>query len=152
MRLEQSIDIARPTAEVFAALTSATGSPVWGDAVALQQTEDGQIDLGSTARVHLTFCNRNLDALYEITAFDPHTGFTAETLHPFPIAFTWTVTPSDRGTRVTGKLEMQPSGFARLGGPLVKQAAGKQLRAGLDALKAELEAEPEAAIVRRGST
>ena len=99
MRLEQSIDIARPTAEVFAALTSATGSPVWGDAVALQQTEDGQIDLGSTARVHLTFCNRNLDALYEITACDPHTGFTAETLHPFPIAFTWTVTPSDRGTR-----------------------------------------------------
>ncbi|MDQ6833123.1 MAG: SRPBCC family protein [Chloroflexota bacterium] len=153
MRLQRSIDIARPPAVVFAALTSAKGSPAWGgDAVELQQTEDGQIGLGSTARVHLTFLNRSLDSTYEITAFDPGTGFTAETLQPFPVAFTWTVASTEGGARVTGTLEMQPGGFARLAGPLVKQAAGRQLREGLEALKEALDDEPELAFVRRGSS
>jgi uncharacterized protein YndB with AHSA1/START domain len=136
-----SVEIARPPAEVFAFLADGTNDRRWRAGV-LDITPKAGTGVGAVYEqgVKGPF-GRRVPADYEITAFEPdrRIGFRA-IAGPVRPEGAYELEPVDGGTRVTFSLRCAPSGLAKLMTPMVARTMRSEVAA-LERLRAVLEAD-----------
>jgi hypothetical protein len=101
------------------------------------------LGIGSRIAFVARFLGRDLAYTYEIREHDDGERLVMSTDEgPFPMetTYTWSDTPTG-GTHMTLRNRGMPSGFSRVGSPLMKGAMRRANRKDLRRLKAVLEAE-----------
>jgi uncharacterized protein YndB with AHSA1/START domain len=139
VRVEHSLVIERPPAEVFAYTTDPANLAEW-QSTALEARSEGPVQQGAHVTEVRKFLGRRMESEVEVTAFEPDRRFALKVLSgPVPFAFEQTLEPSDGGTRVSVVAEGEPGGFFKLAEPIVARALRRELRGNLETLKDVLE-------------
>jgi uncharacterized protein YndB with AHSA1/START domain len=141
IRVEHSLVIERPPAEVFSYSTDPAKLPDW-QSTALEARSDGPMQKGAHLTEVRKFLGRRMESKVEVTAYEPDRRFALKVLSgPVPFTVEQTLEPTDGGTRVHLVLEGEPGGFFKLAEPLVERAVRRQMQADFDQLKDILEAQ-----------
>jgi carbon monoxide dehydrogenase subunit G len=139
VRIELTIDVARPTAEVFAHLVDLDRLPEWQES-AVESRADEPLAEG----VHIFECRRALGrevhSELEVTEFDRPRRLMLKTLKG-PVRFTvdHRLAEADGGTRLMVVVEGKASGLMRLGEPMLARTVEAEMRKDFDRLKELLE-------------
>jgi uncharacterized protein YndB with AHSA1/START domain len=139
------IVIERPPEVVAAYAADPTNAPRWY--VNIQSVEwetEPPIRLGSRMAFVAQFMGRRLAYTYEIVELVPSERLVMRTAEgPFPMETTYTWEPAgDDGTRMTLRNRGEPSGFSKVGAPLMRASMGRANRKDLAQLKSLLESTP----------
>ena len=140
IKVEHSLVIDRPPAEVFAYTTDPANLPEW-QSTALEARSEGPVQQGAHVTEVRKFLGRKMESEVEVTEYDPDKRFALKVLSgPVPFSFEQTLEPTDGGTNVRVVLEGEPGGFFKLAEPLVERAVKRQMKADYEQLKDILEA------------
>ena len=129
------IEIARPRAEVAAYAADPANAPEWYENIE-------SVEVHSPARATFTarFLGRTLVYTYEVREDVPGERFAMSTEQgPFPMETTYTWADAGAGTLMTLRNRGEPSGFAKVGRPVMEAAMRRANRKDLQRLKAILE-------------
>lgn len=141
-RIESSITINRPVADVFQFATDYASATKWSVGVidAAITSPDG-MRVGATFRWVAQIVGQKMETKCEVTAYDPPRAYAwKSTGGPFPVSGSLRCEPDTGGTRVTQTVDAEPGGFFKLAeGLLMKQVQG-QWDESLKKLKQVLEA------------
>jgi hypothetical protein len=136
-----TILIERPRAEVAAYAADPTNATTWYRNISAVRWEtDPPLAVGSRISFEAEFLGRQLAYTYEIREFEPGTRLVMSTEQgPFPMETTYTWADAAGGTSMNLRNRGAPSGFARIGAPVLAAATRRANRKDLEALKAVLE-------------
>ncbi len=136
------IDIARPRAEVAAYAADPTNATAWYENIErVEWKTDPPAAVGSQMAFVARFLGRTLEYTYEIRELVPGERLVMSTADgPFPMETTYTWTDAPGGTRMSLRNRGEPSGFAKMGAPLMASAMRRANRKDLARLKEILEA------------
>jgi hypothetical protein len=138
------IEIGRPRAEVAEFAGSPDNAPRWYENIeSVEWKTAGPLAVGARVAFVARFLGRRLAYTYEVETLVPGERLVmATTEGPFPMetTYTWADTPDGR-TRMTLRNRGEPSGFGRIGGPLMAAAMRRANRKDLAALKRILESQ-----------
>ena len=141
-----TISIARPRAEVAAYAADPDNATVWYENIkAVEWRSPRPLAVGSELGFVAEFLGRRLAYTYVVQAFEPGKRLVMSTAQgPFPMETTyeWQEDASGAAT-MTLRNRGEPSGFARVGAPLMAQAMRRANRKDLERLKEILEARTE---------
>ena len=139
VRVELTVEIARPAREVFAALTDVERVPEW-QASALQSHADEPLAEGVRIHERRHFLGHDAENELEVTAYEPHRRFALRTLRgPVKLSIDHELAETDGRTTLHVTAEGRPHGLLRLAGPAVTAKARQELRRDFERLKAILE-------------
>lgn len=144
MRVEESVDINRPIAEVFSYTAEPQNLPEWTSLVQEVQKEgQGEIKEGDRFTAIAKFLGRSFETPFEVSVHQsPRRHSDKSVGGPFDQEYTYTFEETaGGGTRLTYVVEGEPGGFFKLAGPLLEAAGRRQFRADLGTLKDLLEAQ-----------
>jgi uncharacterized protein YndB with AHSA1/START domain len=135
-----TVEIARPTAEVFAYLTDPAKLQEWQGTTEVEQLTPGPVREGTRFREVHERMGRRIESVTEVTSYDLDRHFAVSIAEgPVPIDGEWDLDPSEIGTRVdfhaTGRLK----GPLRLLSPLIARAVRRQMSKDHERLKQVLE-------------
>jgi carbon monoxide dehydrogenase subunit G len=139
MRMEHTVVIECPPAEVFAYLTDVAKLPEWQSS-ASEVTVEGEMGLG--ARVHevRSLLGRRGESTLEVTEFEPDRKFSLRVVSgPLPFEVQHTLSEEDGGTRLDWVGEADTSKFPRIAVRMVAGAVEAQFKSDLERLKTLLE-------------
>ena len=141
MKIEHSIVIDRPLAEVFEYLTNIENHVKWrAGLVEAEKTSDGPIGVGSTGREVATFLGKRMETTFELTEFKPNSVMAFKsTSGPMPLQGRQTFEEVSGGTKVNFKIEGESGGLFKLAGPMLKGMASRQIETDFANLKDLLE-------------
>ena len=139
VRIEYSIDVARPAEEVFEHLVDLDRLPEWQSS-AVESRADEPLTEGVRVFECRRALGREVNSELEVTAFDRPRRLTLKTLKG-PVRFTvdHRLAEADGGTRLTVVAEGKAGGFMRLGEPVLARSVEAELRKDLERLKQLLE-------------
>lgn len=141
--VQQSTVIGRPAKSVFAFVSDQTNAPRWQRGLTeVQRLTDGPVGVGTRHRFVRRLMGRQMAGENEYTRYEPgeFVAFKA-TSGGWPLEASYRVEQHGvRGTRLTAKLEIRPTGPFRLLEPLIAAALRRDVEANLAALKGLLEA------------
>lgn len=142
-RVEVSVDIARPAAEVFAFVSDFTNNPRWqGGMKRCTITSEPPFGLGSTYDQVAEMAGREIVSSFEVIAYEPDRMVKATTTEStFPITFTRTVEPTTDGCRVSALIEGDATGIFRWLAPLMPIMVRRSIARDYATLKGLLEAD-----------
>ena len=136
-----SIEIGRPRAEVADFASNPDNATRWyANIKSVEWMSPPPLRVGSRLSFVASFLGRQLAYTYEVVDFVPGSTLTMSTQQgPFPMEtmYTWEDTP--RGTRMTLRNRGEPSGFSKVGAPLLAPAMRRANEKDLARLKRELE-------------
>jgi uncharacterized protein YndB with AHSA1/START domain len=139
LRMEHSVVIDRPPAEVFKYLTDAERLPEWQTS-ALAVTAQGEMRVGTRLRETRNFLGRRAESTLEVTEYEPDRKFSLRVVSgPLPFEVRHTLTPVDGGTRLDWVGEADTSRFPRLAVRFFAGTAERQFIGDLERLKRLLE-------------
>jgi carbon monoxide dehydrogenase subunit G len=140
-RIEQSVEIARPPAEVFAVLADPTRLAEWqGTVVEAELEGEEPMRAGTRVREVRSFLGKRIESTVEILEHEPPTRFALRSAAgPVTFRVEQTVEPVATGSRVRVQMEGEARGVLGLGARVAVKAAERQLRTDLDTLKRLLE-------------
>jgi uncharacterized protein YndB with AHSA1/START domain len=139
IRVEASVVINRPPAEVFAFATDPAHVAEWQSS-ALAASVDGPLQAGATGREVRKFLGRKMESTIRIEEYEPPRKFGLQvTSGPVPFHVQQTVEPADEGSRVSVVMEGEPGGFFKLAEALVERAVRRELEGNFATLKDILE-------------
>lgn len=146
--VEESIVIDRAANEVFAHVSDQTNAPRWQRGLTeVRRTTAGPLGVGTRHIVVRTFMGRRLELTNEYTRYEPSKLVEFAIEGTMPGVASYVVDPGDGDlTKLVARIEVRPSGLARLAEPLMAAAMRRDIVANLASLKTLLEAEP-----RRGA-
>lgn len=136
----------RPVDVVFDYLADPTNNPAWQDGmVACSWRSDPPIAVGSVYEQHATMMGRQIESVFEVTAYDgegDERSITIRTIEStFPIEVTRTVVATGDGTsRASAVVRGDASGVFRLAEPLMRRVVQRSVRGDYARLKQVLEA------------
>ncbi|MBC3192925.1 SRPBCC family protein [Pseudonocardia sp. C8] len=139
------INIDRPRAEVAAFAVDPDHATTWYRNIKAVTWETPRpLAVGSRLAFEAEFLGRRLAYTYEVREHDPGRRFVMSTAEgPFPMETTYTWDDAGPGaTRMTLRNRGAPSGFAKVGAPLMAAAMGRANRKDLAELKRVLEGTP----------
>ncbi len=138
IKIEKSIFINRPKQEVFKYVTNPANNVQWQKSTqSAEWTSDSPPGVGSTFKIVNRFLLRNIEAINEITAWEPPNTVTVKSVKaPVPFESTYTFEAHEGGTQMTFKSQAEIGGLFKL---LVSKQFQKQLDTSLNALKLVLE-------------
>lgn len=143
-RYEQSIFIARPTAEVFAYMDDLEREREWQpQLLEAEQTPPGPTAVGTRKRYVSEFMGKRILNTYVVCVYVPNRRIVCETTKDSVLAATSDVRWDDEegGTRLTMTLEGSPCGsFRFVPAAMLERAFAKEVNGALDRLKERLEA------------
>jgi uncharacterized protein YndB with AHSA1/START domain len=140
VRIELTLEIARPADDVFEALTDLDRLPQW-QGTALESRSDGPLAVGSRIHERRRVLGREHSTELEVVAFEPPSRLTLKALNgPVPFTVDHELASAGDWTSVRVVAEGKPSGALRLAGPMVKREAERELRGDFQRLKEQLEA------------
>jgi uncharacterized protein YndB with AHSA1/START domain len=140
--VERSITIDRPVREVFAYVTDPANDPNWQPDVLETTRPDGAMGTGSRYSFLVKFMGRRrVEA--QVETLDPERTYAVRVLSGPPFGLlpfvTYTFEPTNGGTRLTRRVQAQPSGFGRVMEPMMKSAIGRYTTRYLDKLRGILQ-------------
>jgi uncharacterized membrane protein len=138
------IDIERPRGEVAAYASDPDNAPEWYENIkGVEWRTPRPLAVGSRIAFAAKFLGRELAYTYEVREAAGDERFVMSTEEgPFPMetTYTWMDTPSG-GTHMALRNRGRPSGFARMGAPMIASAMRRANRKDLQRLKELLEAD-----------
>jgi uncharacterized membrane protein len=128
VRVENSVEIAKPQELVYALVRDLERAPEWQGSL-----ESVDVHAGTEVR---RFGGRRQEATFLIVEDDPprRLAITSEA-GPAAVRATFDFEPSGDGTLVTFKLDLALHGAARVAGRIVKTSAQREVRSSLQKLK-----------------
>jgi uncharacterized protein YndB with AHSA1/START domain len=134
-----TVEIARPPADVFAFLADGTNGPKWRSGVVDVAHKSGEGNGAIyTQGVRGPF-GRRVPADYQLTAFEPDRRIAFRAIAgPVRPEGAYELEPVDGGTRLTFSLRCAPTGLAKLMTPMVAKTMRSEV-AQLDRLRQVLE-------------
>ena len=139
--VEESIVISRTAEDVFAYVTDFRHSPEWqATALEIRKVTDGPVRVGTRFEGIRKVMGRKMEVAVEFVAYEPssHASWTI-TGGPMSGEASYRLESSPEGTKVTNRIELRPSGFSRLAGPLIAAGIRRDVRAAQRRLKELLE-------------
>lgn len=134
--------IARPPGEVAAYAGDPSHAPEWyANIRSVRWQTPPPVALGSRMDFVAQFLGRRIAYTYEVVELVPGSRLVMRTADgPFPMETTYTWEEAPGGTRMTLRNRGNPSGFAKMTGPLMEKAMRRATTKDLARLKALLEA------------
>jgi uncharacterized protein YndB with AHSA1/START domain len=141
MKVEKTVVIKKPVAEVFAYSQNIEYATKWQSGVVAMKMEEGLDNhVGSKYSEVRKFMGQEMKTTMEITAFKENEKWAAKVVKgPVPYEVTMTYTAVPEGTRITTVVEGEPKGFFKLAEGLVASTLDKSLEEDNNHLKALLE-------------
>ena len=136
------IEIARPRAEVAAYACDPDNATAWYENIkAVEWRTPRPLAVGTRLAFVATFLGRRLEYTYEVREHAPGERFVMSTAEgPFPMETTYGFeAAADGATRMTLRNRGEPSGFAKVGAPVMASAMRRANRKDLERLKERLE-------------
>lgn len=146
IRFDFSVDVERPTDEVFTYLTDPEKLPQWQTMIleASKQTP-GPVSEGTKLSQVGKFLGRRIEMDVEVTRFEPNQRATFESKSgPIPLSIDHKLQPAGNGTRIAVQVEGEPGNFFKMAEPLVGRMAERQFKNEYNNLKELLEADATA--------
>jgi uncharacterized protein YndB with AHSA1/START domain len=138
--VEKSVIINRPVAEVFSFVTNEENTTKWQAGVESTQDEGPSNQVGSRYTEVRKFMGREMKTTLELTAFEPNAKWGAKVVKgPVPYEAVSTFEAVDGGTKVTTRVEGEPTGFFKVAEGMVSGQLEKSLEEDFQRLKALLE-------------
>jgi len=139
------IEIDRPRSQVAAFAADPGNATSWYENIeAVDWETQPPLAVGSRLAFVARFLGRRLAYTYEVRAHEPGERFVMSTAEgPFPMqtTYTWHEAPGG-GTRMTLRNRGEPTGFSKVGAPMMASATRRANRRDLERLKAILERPP----------
>ena len=141
IKIELSIVINRPVAEVFAFATNPANNVKWQEGlVESRMASSGPMGVGAQVVDVRKFLGRDMDSKLEVTAFEPNKPFAEKVVSgPLKFEITQTFEPSGDGTKVSLVAQGEPGGFFKLAEGMVQKQLQSQLEGDAGRLKKALE-------------
>ena len=142
-KVEFSIAIDRPVADVYRVLSTPELTPRWSTyAIEEHFTTPGPLALGSRRRATVRrFGGGTTQNEIEVTAIEPGRRLAVRSVEaPVPFTSSWVFTPVDGGTTVDWTWDFALPGWLRMFDPLMGAFFARALRPDLARLKAMMEA------------
>lgn len=138
------IEIARPRAEVAAYACDPDNATRWYENIeSVEWRTPRPLAVGSRLEFAARFLGRRLAYTYEVREHVVGERFVMSTAEgPFPMETTYEFGDAPGGTRMTLRNRGQPSGFAKVGAPLMERAMRRANGQDLRRIKAILEDRP----------
>ena len=135
------IEIARPRADVAAYACEPDNATQWyANIESVVWRTPRPLAVGSELAFVARFLGRTLEYTYEVREHVPSERFVMSTAQgPFPMETTYAFEDAGAGTRMTLRNRGEPSGFAKVGAPIMERAMRRANNADLRRLKALLE-------------
>jgi Polyketide cyclase / dehydrase and lipid transport len=135
------IEIAWPRADVAAYACDPDNATDWYENIeSVGWRTPPPLALGSRLEFIARFLGRRLAYTYEVREHVPGERFVMSTAHgPFPMETTYTFEDAPGGSRMTLRNRGEPSGFAKVGAPLMERAMRRANQADLRRIKEILE-------------
>jgi uncharacterized protein YndB with AHSA1/START domain len=139
VRIEFTIDVARPAEDVFAYLVDLDRLPEWQES-AVESRADEPLAEGVRIFECRRAMGREIHSELEVTEFDRPRRLTLRALKA-PVKFTvdHRLAEADEGTRLTVVAEGKAGGLMRLGEPMLARTVEAEMRKDFDRLKGLLE-------------
>jgi uncharacterized protein YndB with AHSA1/START domain len=140
VRVELTIEIARPATDVFAYLVDLGKLPEWQSS-AVEARADAPLAHGSRITERRRLFGHEAETELEVTAYDPPERLTLRALDG-PVRFTvdHRLEEADGATQLHVVAEGKSGGVLRFAGPLVERKAREEFRRDFERLKEILEA------------
>lgn len=142
-KLESSIEIKRPLADVIAFVDDNSNDPLWQTSVLeSEKKSEGAPAVGTIYHIKEKFLGRVIEQDWEVTARNEDgSAWAAKSLSgPFPMEATMTFEASGEGTRVSRTLSVDVGRFFKLASPVVGHIAKREMDMDFANLKELLEA------------
>lgn len=141
IKVEKSIVINRPIAEVFAFVADQRNAPRWQSGLLeVRPTTEGALGVGTKHDLVRKFMGRRLEASNEYIEYEPNKKIAFKsTSGPVGFEAGYLTESSEVGTKLTSWIEMQPKGFAGLAEPLIASSLKREVQSNLSELKDLLE-------------
>jgi hypothetical protein len=135
------IDVARPRAEVAAFACDPDNATRWYENIeSIEWRTPPPLAVGTRLEFVARFLGRRLAYTYEVREHVPGERFVMTSAQgPFPMETTYTFEEAPGGTRMTLRNQGEPSGFAKLGAPVMARAMRRANQADLRRIKEILE-------------
>ena len=141
MKVEKSVIINKPVAEVFAYVQNNENSTKWQSGVVSMQMDEGPDNVvGSRYTEVRKFLGKEMRTTMEITAFTENVKWAAKVIKGqvlYEVTMTYAAVPE--GTKITTVVEGEPKGFFKLAENMVTSTLDKSLEEDLNRLKTLLE-------------
>ncbi len=141
VKLEISVHINRPVAEVFKYLNDPTKMPEWNPIIEEATPSETPVKVGTRIRLRGRMLGRKIEGTTEVVEYEPNKRVVQKLDEPFPLKSITTFQAENGGTRLVSASEGQPGGFFKLAEPILARIAKKQAQAGLETAKELLEAQ-----------
>ena len=143
-RVEVTVTIERPLAEVFAFIANFENNALWQSGVEKAWlTSDLPLAVGATYTQVSRFLGRDIEFHFEVTRFEPDKAVELETTSgTFPVHIVRLVEPVPEGTKVTAVIEGEAGGLFKLVAPLLDRITQRQIESDYARLKTLLESRP----------
>jgi uncharacterized membrane protein len=131
------IEIARPRSEVSAYAADPDNATTWYENIkSVEWRTSPPLDIGSQIGFVASFLGRRLAYTYEVVEHAPGERFVMRTADgPFPMETTYTWQDAgDGATRMTMRNRGEPSGFAKVGAPVMARAMKRAMTQDLERL------------------
>lgn len=142
MKIEESIIIDHPVAEVFKVVSNFRShkkfSRIHKDS---KQVTKGSVGIGTELYSKVVFLGRRIETSSEVTAFEPNRQFAFKsTSGPVPAEVEYSFEELDGQTEVRLVYDVQPGSFFRLGEHYLRPRIEEEVSASMQQLKKMLEA------------
>ncbi|MGD2051973.1 MAG: SRPBCC family protein [Acidimicrobiia bacterium] len=136
----ETLDIERPVEDVYAYVSDLTHTPEWNGAItAAAKTSPGPVAIGTRYRLARSLPRHDTEML-EIVALQPPRRIEVQgALARLPARLSYELEPTEAGTRLVNRVELDPQGPLRLLGPIVAGRIRGGVAGNLAALKRILE-------------
>lgn len=141
--IERSIEIARPSGEVFEFVHDPTKDALWQTTIVeSHMLTEGPLRAGSRISEKRRFLGLRLEVGYEVTEYEPPTRSSIKAISgPVPFTGSYILESLDGTTRFTVTGELDAHGFFKLAEPVFARMAARELETNLGHLKDILEAQ-----------
>ncbi len=141
VKVEISLHINRPVAEVFKYMNDPTKMPEWNSTIEEATPSETPVKVGTRVRSRLRMLGRKIEGTYEVVELEPNRRVVNKSDEPFPWKAIITFQSENGGTRLVSAAEGELGGFFKLSEPIFARIMKKQLQAQYETAKELLEAQ-----------
>ena len=141
VKVEISLHINRPVADVFKYMNDPTRMPEWNSTIEEATPSETPVKVGTRVRSRLRMLGRKIEGTYEVVELEPNKRVVNKSDEPFPWKAIITFQSENGGTRLVSAAEGELGGFFKLSEPIFARIMRKQLQAQYETAKELLEAQ-----------